>query len=96
MNILERIINEFKTYARHKLDEHAIEIKQQYTGTKINDQTRLEIFNKHLDLLKTELQEKMRDIIKEHKADLNGSVAIPVELFSVYNSFINEFFKKEF
>lgn len=96
MTILERIINEFKSYARQKVDEHALEIRQQYTGAAINSKTRLKIFNKHLDVLKTDLQEKMRDIIKQYKTELNGAVAIPVELFTVYNSFINEFFKKEF
>lgn len=96
MDSLERIVSDFRVYARYKLEEHATAIRQEYAGTTVSSEDRLKIFNRHLDLLKGELQERMRNINRMHKTDMNGSGAVTVELLAVYNSFINEFFKKEF
>lgn len=96
MDNQEHIISEFRDYARHMVEEHAVAIRQKYSDTTVNSEERLKVFSRHLDSLKIELQNKMNDIIRTHKVEMDSTGAAQTRLLSVYDGFINDFFKKEF
>ena len=96
MSNQEQILSGFQQYAREIINEHSKDIREKYKNG-ISGEVRLSVFNQHLDALKSELLNKMRELSVQYKNETGADEKlITGRLHTQYDNYINEFFKTEF
>lgn len=95
-NNQEKIIADFNIHARQAMEEHTVAIRQKYAADAINSEERLRVFNEHLNTLKLELQDNMKEILQEARTAEKDTSGVQARLTALYNGYINDFFKREF
>lgn len=94
---MDNYIDKFKQDTIILIAGHVALLKEKYNREPQFSQSRLETFNLHLDILRGELQGKIKEIL----TDVNNNAPaeynyIEAVLWELYGEYINDFFRSNF